>query len=321
MKKNITQMTNNDFSFDIALSFAGEDRKYVEQVAQFLTEMGFRVFYDKYEKVSLWGKDLYVHLQDIYQDKSRFTVMFISKHYADRLWTNHERQSAQARAFRENREYILPARFDDTRIPGLMETIGYIDLHDVSPKQLAELIKQKVGPIPRCEFFPAHPDRLFEEMKITSRKKRESVSGIALSFFEDLKLMTPKERLVLSEVFQHTCPAGPPENVHIRIDYLTRLTTLSRDKIISLFSRLDCLGIVATLSSTEKEDDTLCHSSEVLEVRYYESGAAIDEDNVTFVACGIFDCIYNHLCPKCATNALERLDFSILGKATGFSEK
>lgn len=47
--------------FDVALSFSGEDRKYVEKVAYFLKKMGYSVFYDKYEKVSLWGKDLYEH--------------------------------------------------------------------------------------------------------------------------------------------------------------------------------------------------------------------------------------------------------------------
>src|SRR5439155_24562734 len=32
------------------------------------------------------------------------------------------------RAFMEKREYILPARFDDTQIPGVLPTVGYIDL-------------------------------------------------------------------------------------------------------------------------------------------------------------------------------------------------
>jgi hypothetical protein len=51
--------------FDIALSFAGEDRKYVEEVADTLKKMGFRIFYDKYETVTLWGKDLYLHLRKV----------------------------------------------------------------------------------------------------------------------------------------------------------------------------------------------------------------------------------------------------------------
>jgi hypothetical protein len=70
--------------------------------------------------------------------------MFISKHYAQKLWTNHERKSAQARAFTESREYILPARFDDTEVPGLLPTVGYVDLTKLTPTELAELIVQKL---------------------------------------------------------------------------------------------------------------------------------------------------------------------------------
>ena len=85
--------------FDVALSFAGEDRDYVQSTAEVLRLMGLRVFYDKYEEVSLWGKNLYDHLARIYGSSARYTIMFISKHYAKKLWTNHERQSAQAKAF------------------------------------------------------------------------------------------------------------------------------------------------------------------------------------------------------------------------------
>ena len=314
-------MDKDSIQFDVALSFAGEDRRYVEEVAAALLDMGLRVFYDKYEKVSLWGRDLYVHLRDIYENRARFTVMFISKYYADKLWTNHERQSAQARAFRECREYILPVRFDDTEVPGLTETIGYIDLTDITPRGLAELIKEKIGPILRYEFFPSCPDRLFEHMGITSAEEKELISQPAVCFFEDLKLMTPEERYALSAVFRHTCPAGPPENVHIRIDHLERLISRSRDEIISLFSRLDCLGIVAGVRQELKDDDSLCGSFEVLEIRFYPSGAAVDEDNATDVVNAIFQCVDDHLCPDCGNAAMERIDFSILGMATGFPEK
>lgn len=77
---------------------------------------------------------------DVYQNQAQYTVMFISEAYRQKLWTNHERQSAQARAFQEAQEYILPARFDDTEIPGVLLTIGYIDLKERSPEQLASLI-------------------------------------------------------------------------------------------------------------------------------------------------------------------------------------
>lgn len=130
--------------YDIALSFAGEDRNYVDRVANLLKERGVKVFYDLFEEADLWGKDLYVHLSEIYGKRARFTVMFISEAYANKLWTNHERRSAQARAFQEAQEYILPARFDDTDIPGVLSTVGYVSLKGRSAEDLASLITKKL---------------------------------------------------------------------------------------------------------------------------------------------------------------------------------
>jgi len=134
----------NKFEYDVALSFAGEDRVYVEKVAKYLKEKVIKVFYDDYEKTGLWGKDLYVYLDEVYQKKARYCVMFLSCHYAEKLWTNHERKSAQARAFIEKGEYILPARFDNTEIPGISPTIGYIDLRSLEPDKFGKLIMEKL---------------------------------------------------------------------------------------------------------------------------------------------------------------------------------
>lgn len=133
------------FDYDAALSFAGEDRDYVSQVAGILKAYGIEVFYDTYEQHTLWGKDLYTHLDEVYRLKSRYCVMFISKSYKEKLWTNHERESAQARAFGEQQEYLLPVRLDDTEIPGIRPTVGYISAKGLSPAQLANIISTKLG--------------------------------------------------------------------------------------------------------------------------------------------------------------------------------
>ncbi|WP_373523115.1 TIR domain-containing protein [Aquiflexum sp.] len=130
--------------FDIALSFAGEDRNYVDEVANILKLKGISVFYDKFEEANLWGKNLYEYLSDIYRNKALYTIMFISESYNNKMWTNHERQSMQSRAFQENQEYILPARFDKTEIPGLLSTIGYISLNDKSANDFCEVIFKKL---------------------------------------------------------------------------------------------------------------------------------------------------------------------------------
>lgn len=130
--------------YDVALSFAGEDREYVEAVATELKRLGVNVFYDRFETANLWGKDLYQHLSKVYSEMARFTVIFISENYSKKLWAKHELKNAQAKAFKENMEYILPARFDDTEIDGITSTVGYISLDKVSPVELASLIIQKI---------------------------------------------------------------------------------------------------------------------------------------------------------------------------------
>jgi len=135
----------HQYEYDVVLSFAGEDREHAEQLAKLLRKKGVRVFYDKYERANLWGKDLYQHFQSIYRDMARYCVIFLSQAYAQKLWTRHELKLIQARAFREQREYILPVRIDDTEIPGITETVGYIDLRSTTIQEIAELVLKKLG--------------------------------------------------------------------------------------------------------------------------------------------------------------------------------
>lgn len=44
--------------YDVALSFADEDRPYVDRVAAYLRAHNVKLFYDRYEEVALWGKNL-----------------------------------------------------------------------------------------------------------------------------------------------------------------------------------------------------------------------------------------------------------------------
>lgn len=144
LSESIINVMNRKMKFDIALSFAGEDRVYVSQVAALLKSQGISVFYDLYEEENLWGKNLYDYLSDVYQNQAIYTIMFISASYKQKMWTNLERQAMQARAFQENQEYILPAKFDDTEITGVLSTVGYIDLRTKTPEQFAKIIERKL---------------------------------------------------------------------------------------------------------------------------------------------------------------------------------
>jgi hypothetical protein len=137
-------MVETERNYDVALSFAGEDRACAAALADALIKRGVNVFYDGHEKATLWGKNLYVYLSDLYQNQAHFCVMFLSKYYSEKLWTNHEREAAQTRSFKENSEYILPIRLDDTKIPGALPTVGYLDWKAKTLDSISDEILQKV---------------------------------------------------------------------------------------------------------------------------------------------------------------------------------
>lgn len=131
-------------TYDIAISFSGEDRPLAERLASFLVAKGLNVFYDEYEQANLWGKDLYVHLSKIYKDEAKYCLMLVSEHYAKKQWTSHERRAAQARAFAENSEYILPLRLDDAQVDGILDTVGFLDYRKVSEEKIVDSVAHKV---------------------------------------------------------------------------------------------------------------------------------------------------------------------------------
>ena len=104
--------------WDVALSFAGAQRDYVEQVAAALQARGVRCFYDADEQIELWGRYLAEELPRIYAEESAAVVVFVSAEYADRDWTRLERRAALDRAVRERREYVLPAGSMTRPCPG-----------------------------------------------------------------------------------------------------------------------------------------------------------------------------------------------------------
>lgn len=132
-------------TYDVALSFSGANRQYVDEVATLLRAHQVRVFYDSFEEAALWGRHLVEFLADVYQHRARYCVMFISRSYAEREWTNHERRAALDRAIRDRHDYLLPCRFDDTVLPGLSPSIGYVPLRDLEASALAERILTRIG--------------------------------------------------------------------------------------------------------------------------------------------------------------------------------
>ena len=180
------EMEEKEFMYDIALSFAGEDREYVESIASVLKSKGVRVFYDEFEQANLWGKDLAVHFDYIYRQNSRFFIPFISKHYKNKVWTKHEFQTALSKALELDREYILPVKLDDTEIDGLRSTIGFIDLRSISNDKFIEIIREKIKISNANKDNESEPTMESSMIKLLDEDKN----------IYEVKSLSPKENII-----------------------------------------------------------------------------------------------------------------------------
>ena len=132
------------YDYDVAFSFAGEDRQIVESLANRLKQQNVSVFYDRDKQSQMWGENLQEYLTDIYLKQARFCVMFISQAYAEKMWTRQERRSAMARAMQQKQAYILPIRLDQTELEGLLPTVHYINFSDYTEEEIVGLILEKL---------------------------------------------------------------------------------------------------------------------------------------------------------------------------------
>lgn len=175
-------MKTHKFKYDVAVSFTGEDRALVEELVNILASNNISVFYDSWEQAKLWGKDLYQYLDMIYSQAAQYCVIFVSRHYVEKAWTKHELKSAQARAFQQNSEYILPIKLDDTELPGIPRTIGYIDIRHIKIDKIANLLIEKLNISNKPNL-----EELANKMKSTDKSDRSvALMEVAIYHLTDL---------------------------------------------------------------------------------------------------------------------------------------
>lgn len=134
--------------YDVALSFAGENRDFAKSVACGLEAENVSVFYDEFNVASLWGEDLADKLREVYFADSRYCIMILSDHYVQKMWPTLERRNATERFIKESGDaYILPIRLNGFSgdVPGLPDTIGYLSVESHEPEKVVELFLQKIG--------------------------------------------------------------------------------------------------------------------------------------------------------------------------------
>lgn len=205
--------------YDVCFSFAYEDNEYVKAVTKKAESLGLEVFYSPFREAELWGTNLYDYLTKIYSIDSRYCVMFISKHYADSLWTDVERQAAQARAFLESETYLLPARFDKTEIPGLNKTIHYIDLNKKSSEEFTDIVYEKVtGSLPSKHDVTQSSDSVEKDDSNDSSQHQSEKSATVVTNNQLIKRIAVGVGLMVLALFVLFVYLTPVTDIQLGLD-------------------------------------------------------------------------------------------------------
>lgn len=132
--------------YDVAVSFAGEHRDYVEQTVRACRELGLRIFYDRDMSNEWWGKNFIREQRKVYGSQTRYFVPFISTEYLAKPIPMDEFSAAMMTAVKQGDGYVLPVLIGDVRVPPdlLHPHIHYLRAEDFTPQQLAAQLQAKV---------------------------------------------------------------------------------------------------------------------------------------------------------------------------------
>ena len=280
----------NGTQYQVALSFAGEQRAYVERVARNLQARGIAVFYDGLEKVALWGRSGTETFQDVFEQRSAYVVMFISKEYVEKSWPRHERRSALSRMSRERLEYILPVRFDDTPVCGLPGDVLYENGHEHTPEQLAAMIAKKLGVQPydgKASHVPA-PRMTSPTGEVSFDYSGHDGRYVVGSGVLECETMWTKASDTSIHVYNdpssingvalaHACTSISQVRDAQALDYTSRSRTPRLGQVVVL---RNTNGFYAAIQVLEIKDDSRQHDRDELRFRY-----AIQSDGSGSFAC------------------------------------
>lgn len=151
--------------YDLAVSFAGEQRDYVAATVAACKRLSLKVFYDKDKNNDWWGGNFIRSQRVIYSAESRFFVPFISTEYLAKPIPMDEFSAAMLTAVKQGDGYILPVLVGKVSVPAdlLHPHIHYLRSDDYTPEQLARELARKVRESTKAGTPPAELGPVVQE--------------------------------------------------------------------------------------------------------------------------------------------------------------
>lgn len=133
--------------FEVALSFPGEHRAYVEKVASQLScSLGKdKVFYDNYHKDKLARPNLDTFLLNIYRNCSKLIVIFLCEDYQKKNWCGLESRAIRDLILNRADDSIMLVRIGSGNVDGFLSIDGYIDGEQHTPAEVTNFILERLN--------------------------------------------------------------------------------------------------------------------------------------------------------------------------------
>ena len=202
---------NDEYRFNIALSFAGEYRGIVSKVADGLAGIfgKNKILYDSFHQSEFARPNLDLHLQNLYHNESKLIVVFLGKYYNEKSWCGLEWRAIRDLLNQQtNDDRIMFVRCDNGEVNGVYGRVdGYKEISDETIDEAIDLIVERysilcdtpnsvknINPTPKTNTKPP----AFRDLKQETKEKPASSSS-----FLDLRFAScPIEYVRLDEVWQ-----------------------------------------------------------------------------------------------------------------------
>jgi hypothetical protein len=112
--------TDKDYEFDIAISFAGENREIARILTDQLQTLDCSVFYDRLFEANFLGSAWRKQFEDIFRNRSRLVVCILDKNHSEKIWPTFERECFSPRVIDRA---VIPVFLDETLFPGIPQDI------------------------------------------------------------------------------------------------------------------------------------------------------------------------------------------------------
>lgn len=273
--------------YDLAFSFAGEQREYVEATKAACEQLGLRVFYDRDKSNEWWGANFIREQRKVYGSQTTFFVPFISTEYLAKPIPLDEFSAAMMSAVKQGDGYILPILMGDVQVPPdlLHPHVQYLRVDDLTPGQLAEQMQRRV-----------------QGAEAQGQQRREVASVVK----EALEVRLPK---VVPASFSKY------RELDVVFDYLAT-------QFEAALPQLDSTGFVGTLSRGEERlSIRVEHRGDtVYSLDASKGGGGFGDDRLTFglghhrgVSNGINGWVEPFFDKDAGQPKLKMMDFSMLG--------